>query len=146
MSFETAFSLASLLAIAGWLSLLASPWVPIWSDRIAGLYVPVALSVGYLILVLIPSAQSGGFETLASVMELFSHEQAMLAGWVHYLAFDLIIGALICRSARTQGISFWFVLPCLPLVFLLGPVGFLAFLGVRMVHKATKRHPNPIGA
>ena len=141
MSFETAFSLASLLAIAGWLCLLASPWVPVWSDRVAGLYVPTALSVGYLILVLIPSAQSGGFDTLASVMELFSHDQAMLAGWVHYLAFDLVIGAMICRSARAQGIPFWFVLPCLPLVFLLGPVGFLAFVGVGMLHKATTRHP-----
>ena len=127
MTYETAFSLAGLVAMAGWLLLLLSPWIPTWSDRIAGTVLPMLLSIGYLVLFLLPSDTTGGYGSLADIMELFTYEQAMLAGWVHYLAFDLFIGAWICRQARADGIRFAFVLPCLPLVFLFGPIGYLAF-------------------
>lgn len=139
MIFETAFSLASVVAMAGWLLLFASPWVPKWSDRIAGNVLPTALSLGYLILFAIPFDSSGGFGSLAGVMELFSREHAMLAGWIHYLAFDLFIGAWVCRKARQEGIRFVFVVPSLPLVFMLGPIGLLAFLGTRLVHRMVEQ-------
>lgn len=133
MTYETAFSLAGLVAMAGWLILLASPWIPTWSDRLAGVVLPLALSAGYLILVLIPSTTSGGFDKLANVMELFSKEHAMLSGWIHFLAFDLFIGAWVCRRARLAGIRFMWVLPTLPLIFLFGPIGLLAFFLVYLI-------------
>lgn len=133
MDFEILFSLASVLAMSAWLTLLASPLIPQWSDRIAGTIVPVALSLGYLGLLLFPSSGGGGFGSLASVIELFSHKQAALAGWVHFLAFDLFIGAWVCRTARQEGIKFWAVVPCLILTFFFGPAGFLAFWSVRSV-------------
>jgi hypothetical protein len=46
------FQSANILALAGWLVLVLSPLSPRWSDRIAGLAIPVALSVGYTALVL----------------------------------------------------------------------------------------------
>jgi len=94
---------------------------------VSGNVLPVVLSLGYVSLLLMPSDAKGGYDSLASVMQLFSTENAMLAGWVHYLAFDLFIGAWICRTARDAGLRFVWVLPCLPLTFLFGPVGFLAF-------------------
>ncbi len=100
MTLETVFSITGLIAMTGWLLLLLSPLIPNWSDRIAGTILPIALSLGYLALLVMPSPdQTGGFGTLAEVMELFSHEQAALAAWVHFLAFDLFIGAWICRTA-----------------------------------------------
>lgn len=139
MTFETWFSLAGIIAMIGWLVLLGSPLLPTWSDRIAGTILPIVLSLGYLALLVIPSSASGGgFGTLAAVIELFSHEQAALAGWVHFLAFDLFIGAWACRTARGEGIPFWLVVPCLPLIFLFGPVGLLAFQAVRMFRHRTK--------
>lgn len=132
MSFEIAFSFASLTAMVGWVLLLASPFVPSWSDWIAGTVLPLVLSLGYVVLLFLPSdGGSGGFSSLAEVKALFSQDQALLAGWVHFLAFDLFIGAWVCRTARREGIAFWFVLPCLPLIFLFGPAGLLAFQGVR---------------
>ena len=95
--------------------------------------IPVVLSLGYVVLLVLPSSGGGGFGSLAAVMELFSHEKAALAGWVHFLAFDLFIGAWICRTARREGVRFWAVVPCLVLTFLFGPVGFLAFWAVRSV-------------
>jgi len=132
MNLELIFSLAGLLSMLGWLILLASPKIPTWSDKIAGLIIPICLSLGYMVLLVlsIPS-EGGGFGSLAEVAELFSHEESLLAGWIHFLAFDLLIGAWICRTARREKVKFWFVLPCLPLTFLFGPAGYLAFSLVR---------------
>lgn len=127
MSYEFVFSSVGLLAMSGWLTLLISPWIPVWSDRIAGLAIPIALAVVYVATVIFNPSSSGGFGTFAEVIELFSNPQALMAGWIHFLAFDLLIGAWMCRKARIEGIHFGFVLPCLPVTFLLGPAGFLLF-------------------
>ncbi len=140
MLFENLFSLAGIIAIVGWLMLLISPLTPKWSDRIAGVLLPFVLSLGYLLLLIVPaSASGGGFGTLADVIVLFSYEQAALAGWVHFLAFDLFIGAWVCRKARSEGIDFMLVVPCLPVIFLFGPAGLLAFQTVRAVRNRLRR-------
>jgi hypothetical protein len=132
VNFETFFSIAGIIAMAGWLCLLFSPLIPKWSDRIAGTILPAVLSLGYVMLLIMPSSGSaGGFGTLADVMELFSFQQAALAGWVHFLAFDLIVGAWACRTARAEGVSFWLVALCLPVIVLFGPAGLLAFQAIR---------------
>ena len=135
MNYELLFSAAGILAMMGWLLLLASPWVPKWSDRIASLFIPCALASGYVAIVYLAPTTSGGFGSFPEVVELFSHPQAVMAGWVHFLAFDLIVGAWICRKARAENIPFWFVIPCLPLTFLFGPAGYLAFAMVRLFRK-----------
>lgn len=136
MDFELLFSLAGVIAMAGWLALLLSPWIPRWSDRLAGLVLPLVLSAGYtVLLVFFPPPEGGGFGSLAEVQQLFAAPSAMLAGWVHFLAFDLFVGAWICRTARQQGIAFWMVLPCLPATFLFGPAGFLLFTAIRGAHR-----------
>lgn len=138
LMFEDLFSLAGIVAMAGWLSLVFSPLMPTWSDRIAGMLLPALLSLGYIALVIVPPADGGGgFGALADVMELFSHEQAALAGWVHFLAFDLFVGAWVCRKAREDGMAFWLVVPCLPVIFLFGPMGLFAFQSIRAVRNRT---------
>jgi hypothetical protein len=137
MNLETLFSVAGVLAMAGWLVLFASPLIPHWSDRISGYIIPLLLSVGYVTLILVfPSEGDGGFGSLAEVMDLFSNPNAMMAGWVHFLAFELLIGAWRCRTARRDGMRFWLVAPCLPLTFLFGPAGFLTFSTVRILGRA----------
>ncbi|MDW3223084.1 MAG: ABA4-like family protein [Paracoccaceae bacterium] len=131
MDFELIFSLAGMTAFVGWGFLVISPWAPLWSDRIAGILLPSLLALGYAVLLLFFPAESGGFGSFAEVQMLFNSASALMAGWIHFLAFDLVVGAWICRAARRQGIPFWLVLPCLPLTFLFGPAGFLAFMLVR---------------
>jgi hypothetical protein len=133
MNHELVFSIAGMLSMLGWITLLVSPWIPTWSDRIAGLVIPATLSVGYLATLLLFWPDSGGFGSFAEVQQLFMSPDALMAGWVHFLAFDLVVGAWICRTARQENIRFWFVLPCLPLTFLFGPVGFLLFSVIRPV-------------
>lgn len=140
MFFENMFSLAGIIAMTGWLLLLVSPLMPNWSDRIAGVLLPLVLSLGYLMLLIVPASSSGGgFGTLAEVIVLFSYEQAALTGWVHFLAFDLFIGAWVCRKARSESMKFMLVVPCLPVIFLFGPAGFLAFQAVRAVRNRLRQ-------
>ncbi|MBW3096865.1 ABA4-like family protein [Pseudohoeflea coraliihabitans] len=145
MNFETLFSTASIIAMTGWLFLLASPLIPVWSDRIAGTLLPAVLSLGYLALLIVPSSASGGgFGTLAEVMALFSYRQAALAGWIHFLAFDLFLGAWVCRKARSEDVRFWLVAPCLPLIFLFGPAGLLAFQAIRAIRNRMSQTRAPV--
>lgn len=139
MDLELLFSLAGVLAMAGWVILLASPLNPLWSDRIAGVIIPLMLSSGYAALIVFsPSSEGGGFGSLAEVIALFSQPNAMLAGWIHFLAFDLLIGAWICQTARRDGVRFWLVASCLPLTFLFGPAGFLVFSLLRRIGRLKK--------
>jgi hypothetical protein len=135
MNHELIFSLAGVIAMAGWAALLLSPLIPVWSDRIAGLVIPAVLSVGYVVILLAFPAPGGGFGSFVEVTELFSQADALMAGWIHFLAFDLLIGAWICRQGRRDGLSFWSVAPCLPVTFLFGPAGFLLFQLVRAGHR-----------
>lgn len=102
MNLETVFSLTSLLAMAGWLILLLSPLLPRWVFTIPGLAIPLLLSVAYAALLAFSSSgeSGGGYGSLAEVITLFSRPESMLAGWIHYLAFDLLVGAWICTKAR----------------------------------------------
>jgi hypothetical protein len=132
------FSVANPLALLGWLVLAAGVVLnrPLLRDRIAGLFIPVILSAAYALLILIFwwTAQ-GGFGSLAEVQTLFTQDWIALAGWVHYLAYDLFIGALVSRRIMEAGISRLFLIPILPLAFLFGPIGFLAAQALLLTRK-----------
>jgi hypothetical protein len=131
MSADALFQFANPLALCGWLALAFHPLIPRAAQTVA-IAIPLILSVLYTALILAFWADSpGGFNTLPDVMALFTTPQIALAGWVHYLAFDLFLGAWACRTARAEGIPHAFVLPCLILTFLFGPAGLLAFAALR---------------
>lgn len=143
MTPDSLFQLANPLAMVGWLCLALSPLAPKWADRIGGFAIPVLLSLLYAAVILGYWWQGqGGFDSLSNVMLLLSNPWMALAGWVHFLAFDLFIGGWIVRKARSEGIAHLLVLPCLLLTFLFGPVGLLLFLAIG----ATRRvlHPHRI--
>lgn len=138
MESELLFSLVGILSMLGWLSLLLSPVRPTWSDRIAGIAVPALLALVYVAVLAVSPTSEGGFGTFAEVVTLFADPGAVMAGWIHFLAFDLVVGAWICRTARAESIGFGWVVPCLPVTFLLGPLGYLLFLAVWGGHRVVR--------
>lgn len=132
MDADQIFSMGSTLAMVGWLVLLASPFVPRVADAVATHVIPLLLSVAYAGLILAYwTSGEGGFDSLDNVARLFQTRELLLAGWLHYLAFDLFVGAWIVRTARGAAIPYWMVVACLPATFLFGPVGYLAFATIR---------------
>lgn len=132
MSADQLFQLANPLALLGWLALLLSPLAPRAAQWVSAAAIPLALSLAYAGLVLAFWWDApGGFGSLQDVQALFTNPHIALAGWLHYLAFDLFLGAWEVRTARAEGIPHWMVLPCLVLTFLFGPAGLLAFAILR---------------
>ncbi len=126
------FKLANNAALIGWISLIFLPrWR--WSARlIAPVLVPASLAALYSFLVVTHFEHSpGGFSSLASVALLFQNRAMLLAGWVHYLAFDLFVGSWEVRDAQRIGIAHYLVVPCLVLTFLFGPAGWLLYILIR---------------
>jgi len=139
---DAVFEHASRLAMIGWLALALSPLAPRVTQLVGGVLVPLLLSIGYAALILVSWAQApGGFDSLANVMRLFDVPLVALAGWVHYLAFDLLVGAWEARTGRAEGIHHLIVLPCLLLTFLFGPAGLILFLGIRAARNLATPHP-----
>lgn len=134
MSPDALFQLANPLALLGWLVLLVSPLAPRAAQAISAAAIPLLLALAYTGLILAFWWEApGGFGSLPEVQALFTHPQIALAGWVHYLAFDLFLGAWEVRTARAEAIPHWAVIPCLALTFLFGPAGLLAFAILRFI-------------
>jgi hypothetical protein len=129
------FTLANPLAMLGWLLLVFAP-----RGRFTKLLVlsgawSAGLAVAYATLItthyLGGHGSEGGFNSLAQVAALFQDPWALLAGWVHYLCFDLFVGAWEVRDAQRRGVPHAALVPALALTFLFGPVGLLVYFGVR---------------
>ena len=73
------------------------------------------------------------FGSLTSVITLFTEENAVLAGWIHYLAFDLIVGMWMLYQNKELKINQLVMAPCLFLTFMLGPIGFLLFMIIKTI-------------
>jgi hypothetical protein len=133
MKAEQIFSIVNLIAMSGWILLAVAPrWR--WTRKIVfSGNISLLLSIAYLILIIMFFGRAeGGFGSLSDVMKLFTSEWVVLAGRIHYLAFDLFVGSWEVRDAEERGISHWFVIPCLFFTFMFGPVGFLLYQILRI--------------
>jgi hypothetical protein len=130
------FSICSAFAIVGWLLLIVAPrWRGTERLVVSGVW-PLLLSCVYFVLIAVyyPGSQ-GGFGSIAEVRQLFSADALLLAGWVHYLAFDLLVGAFEVRQAKQHGIPHLLVIPALLLTFMFGPIGLLLFFVIKSVRQ-----------
>ncbi|WP_316847317.1 ABA4-like family protein [Pedobacter psychrodurus] len=128
------FSAVSSLAALQWLVLIVAPkWkVTQWLIRFA--VVPLLLAIVYSIYITgFFGIQGGGFGSIQEVRILFSNDNLLLAGWAHYLAFDLLIGFSIIKSAQDKSVSHWLVIPCLLLTFMFGPCGYLLYQMIQKI-------------
>lgn len=126
MSPAQIFTIANTLALGGWLLLLFAPESRPARKIVRSGALSLALALGYLIVLVIavPHLSSeAGFNQLSAVKALFSSDWALLAGWIHYLAFDLLIGLKILEQA--SGRPRWLISGFLVLTFMFGPVGWL---------------------
>lgn len=131
---DLVFRLANAAVLPAWAALLLSPPSARWSAtarRWAGQVWPVALSLLYVVLLAVHWRGEGGFGSLAAVRALFDVPGALVAGWVHYLAFDLFVGGWIAGRAAAHGWPHAWMLPVYALTFLFGPAGLLAYTLLR---------------
>ncbi len=129
---DSLFSFAGIVVLPGWFLLILFPRWRYSAFVVSGVVIPALLATLYAWLILgHMGASGGGFGTLAEVRTLFSNDYLLLAGWVHYLAFDLFIGSWEVRDAQRNDLHHLAVIPCLGLTFMLGPAGLLLYLALR---------------
>ena len=135
------FPIANGMAVVAWLLLIVLPrqrWV---TGLLAPFAMPAVFAAIYVAIIVTQwKGSAGGFSSLPAVATLFSQPWLLLAGWMHYLAFDLIIGSWEVRDARERRIPHIAVVPCLALTFVFGPAGWLAYSGLRTAYARRARH------
>ena len=144
MTSDGLFRFCGMLAMLGWLCLLSTP---LWPARyretlprqIGAIAIPALIAAVYSGIILTHWAgHPGGFNSLNAVMLLFTDRWLVVAGWIHYLAFDLFIGGWELADSRQRGVPHLLVIPFLLLTFFFGPIGFLAYLAVRSIFRKSK--------
>ena len=130
MTPETLFTICNTAVLPAWLLLALAPgWK--WTHHLVhSAWIPMLLGIVYVgvFATNAESPEGGGFGSLEGVMLLFTSPHAVLAGWIHYLAFDLAIGAMIARRADASGLTRLVQIPILFFTFMFGPLGFLLFI------------------
>lgn len=139
MDFGLWFKIANFSVMPAWALLILAPnWE--WTRKLVhSMLYPLVLGGLYIMgMVLAYSgygAEGGGFTSIEDVRTLFSSDVGMLIGWVHYLVFDLFVGAWESRDAQRRGFSHLLLIPCLLLTFMLGPIGLFLYLCLRVATK-----------
>jgi predicted small secreted protein len=128
MSPSTLFDFANFYAFLGWFLLFSAPnWKHTQTIVKYGILVVLGLIYSILVLKGIMNFNVSDFSTLSNVKQLFSKDEALLAGWIHYLCFDLFVGAYIVRKSKELNISRLIYSLILPFTFMFGPIGFVIF-------------------
>lgn len=140
MNHETIFSFANSFALGSWILLIFLPnWIGTRKLVRSGV-ASLLLSFSYLCFVIVAvlySPSEGGFNSLQEVMTLFEDKTWVLAGWVHYLAFDLFVGIWIVGDAQKQKIKHLLLIPILGFTFMLGPIGLCLYFLLKTASKRT---------
>jgi hypothetical protein len=137
MSPEQVFTAMNTIAVFGWVLLAVLPgrrWV---TEVVTGMALPAFFAILYVAIVATTLASAeGSFSTLDGVATLFTNRWLLVAGWLHYLAFDLLIGTWEARDARDRRVPHLLLVPCLFLTLMFGPAGWLLYLGLRSLRSS----------
>ncbi|MBK6908452.1 MAG: DUF4281 domain-containing protein [Rhodocyclaceae bacterium] len=135
---SSAFTLCNRLALLGWLVLFSYPLWPAPARGLVLMVVITLLCLAYVYFLFLGTrhdaegeAPRGSFWSLRGVIQLFKSPRAVLAGWIHFLAFDMMVGLYILNDAATRGIGHLWLLPVLVLTLMFGPAGLLAYFVLR---------------
>jgi hypothetical protein len=128
------FQFGNTFVLLGWILLVLIPyWKYTQPIIMSGIIIVLAVIYSFLILKDIGGFNPDSFSSLNNVMQLFTNEDSVAAGWMHYLAFDLFVGAYIMRKSKALGISRILATICLPFTFMFGPMGYLLFFIIKTV-------------
>lgn len=132
MSAETLFAVLNYGILPFWALLVFAPRARPTELLVHRPVVPIVYGLVYLVLLATAAPPQGGDMTsLGGIQRLFADPRLATAGWVHYLVFDLFVGAWEARDARRRGIPHWMLAPCLLATLLAGPLGLGAYLALR---------------
>lgn len=138
MTIDNIFSLSSLLVMPFWFLMAFLPtWK--WTKRIIGsawIAAPAALLYAFLVLPNVGTVLTDVMNPeLTNIASLLSTPSGATIAWVHFLAFDLFVGRWVYLDSRKRNINPFIMFPFIFFTLMLGPIGFLAYLTLRLFTK-----------
>ena len=134
MNPDVVYSIVNTIALVAWIALSVAPYnVRVQQGALGGVVVMLAVLYAVLFIGSFNGAMMKELATLDGLMGLFSNKQALVLGWTHYLAFDLVAGIYIVRNAQTHEVSSRAIIPFLWLTFMAGPLGWLTYVIFRVL-------------
>jgi Domain of unknown function (DUF4281) len=134
MNFELIFAVANTAALICWVALIFFPrWPFLLMMMRSGIILALSLAYTVIVLIYFFRVQGGGFSSISEVRTLFMSDPVLVAGWLHYLAFDLFVGLWIVAEAQKIQMSRLIQGPILLLTFMFGPAGLLSFIITRQI-------------
>ena len=139
MTWAALFSLANAIALLAWATLILAPrWAALLAAIRYGVIGLFCVAYAVLVLLFFFRVEGGGFGSLLEVRALFASDPALLAGWLHYLAFDLFVGLWIAERADARGLNRFIQAPLLFAPFMFGPIGLLMTIGFDLIPRSLR--------
>ncbi len=136
MDYALIFKIANLAVLPAWALLMFLPRHRITYIIVYSHAYPYFLGLLYAWLIFSNfGTVEGGMSSLAAIRNAFNSDAILLAGWLHYLIFDLFVGAWQVQDARENHIGHLKIIPTLAFTLFLGPIGLLAYLILRQVSR-----------
>ena len=141
MPHDALFIACNVIGLVGWATLVLAPRWRVTQWLIATHLLPLLIAGVYIAILIVGIAlgghSEGGFGSLDAIAQLFESRSALLAGWIHFIAFDLFLGGWQLRDAQRLGIHHLWVVPCLLATLYIGPVGLALYVVVRRLTAGT---------
>jgi len=131
------FKYQNYLVMVGWLVLMCLPFWQYMPSIVMAIILTISATYAYYIFFgrrYDDGARSPTFKdfgSLKGVSKMFTNPRVVLGGWLHYLAFDLLVGLMILMDSQQHDISYWFIAPILLFSLMIGPSGLLIYFVFR---------------
>lgn len=132
MDASIVFQIVNTIVLPAWIILIFFPKKSWRNPVIYGFAMLMAVVYAFYVLTSLGDLDIEAFSKLEGVKVMFSSDEAVLTGWIHYLVFDLLVGNWIVNNAQKHKINHYLIIPCLFFCFMFGPVGYLIFSGVKL--------------
>jgi hypothetical protein len=135
---QTTFLVSNVFVLPFWFLMIVLPYWR-WTKQL--MRVPWMIALLALLYAVLAIPQLGVLgpalmnPSLPGIAALLATPGGATLGWVHFLAFDLFVGRWIYFDSHERGITAWLVGPILFLTFMLGPLGLLCYLGLRLLSR-----------
>lgn len=140
---DTIFNIINIIPLPTWLLMIFAPNWNITHKIVKSHITSVIISIIFVILNIIFFANDTdkfnitGFFSLNMITYVFTKKFIVLIGWVHYLAFDLLIGSWIFLDNfnNENQVSHILMIICFILTYVFGPSGFLFYVIIKKIKK-----------
>ncbi len=135
MSPQLLFKACNVIVIPAWFLLAVAPGDEITESYCSFAVVAVALCYVFCLIFSEPT-EGASFSTLTGVRNLFKRgdDYVVNACWIHYLAFDLVVGQLFTNDLKDD-LPHLIRISCLFATMKFGPAGYLAFALMKVFRK-----------